>query len=114
MGRAGARNAALTLGVAAYRVRGGGCDECDVRTRELADFHKPATELDCKRRSYRRVSEVPANIILTVVAATASKTCFDISLGMKRMHRFEPLAEATRRYSHLDGVRKLPSKGFVA
>jgi hypothetical protein len=101
------------LAVAAYAVAVVGV-KCDVRTRELADFHKPATELDCKRRSYRRVSEVPANIILTVVAATASKTCFDISLGMKRMHRFEPLAEATRRYSHLDGVRKLPSKGFVA
>ena len=58
--------------------------------------------------------KVPANIVLTVFAATASKTCFDTSLGMKRIHRIEPLAEAIRRYSHLDDVRKLPSKGFGA
>ena len=51
---------------------------------------------------------------MTVFATTASKTCFDISLGMKRMHRIEPLTEATRRYSHLDDVRKLPFKGGAA
>src|SRR5450830_1235510 len=33
---------------------------------------------------------------------------------MKHMHRIEPPAEATRRYSHLDDVRKLPFKGFGA
>ena len=103
----------LAVAACAFDVMG------DVKTpaRELTVsgyFHSRATELDCKRRSYRRVSKVPANIVLAVFAATASKTCFDISLGMKRMHRIEPPAEATRRYSHLDDVRKLPFKGFGA
>jgi hypothetical protein len=73
-----------------------------------------ATELRCKRRSCYRVSKVPAKAVLTVFAATATKTCLDAALSMKRMHRIELLAEAAPRYGHLDNVRKFPLKDIGA
>lgn len=53
----------LAVAACAFDVMG------DVKTpaRELTVsgyFHSRATELDCKRRSYRRVSKVPANILV--------------------------------------------------
>ena len=48
------------------------------------------------------------------LAATATKTCLYAALGMKRMHRIEPLAEAAPRYGHLDDVRKFPLKEIGA
>jgi hypothetical protein len=70
-----------------------------------------AHELDCKRGGCGRIGKIPAKIILVIFSATASKTCFDISLGMKRMHRIELLAEPARRHSYLDEVREFPFKG---
>jgi hypothetical protein len=61
-----------------------------------------------------RIGKIPAKIILVIFSATKTKTCLYAALGMKRVHRIEPLAEAAARYSHLDEVRGFPLKGSGA
>jgi hypothetical protein len=55
-----------------------------------------------------RIGKIPAKIILVIFSATKTKTCLYAALGMKRVHRIEPLAEAAPRHSHLDEVREFP------
>src|ERR1700688_1383926 len=73
-----------------------------------------ATELVCKRHCRLRVDKIPAQIVLTVLAATAPKTRFDAAHVMKVLHRIEPLAETIQQPRDLDDVRELPLNGFVA
>ena len=63
-----------------------------------------AAELSRKSRRRRRASEVPAQIVEVVFAATESKTSFDASRRMKGVHVVQLFAEAARRHGDLDYV----------
>ncbi len=61
-----------------------------------------------------RVSKIPAQIVLIILVATASKTCRDVALGMEVVHGVQPLAEAARWDGDFNHMRELPLDGFPA
>ena len=73
-----------------------------------------AAELGRKSRRRRRASEVPAQIVEVVFAATESKTSFDASRRMKGVHVVQLFAEAARRHGDLDYVWEVPLDSFRA
>ena len=73
-----------------------------------------AAELSRKGHSRVRVSKIPAQIVLAVFTATASKTGVYPALSMEGEHSIQPLAEAAWRHGDLNYVREAPLNGFLA